>query len=144
MMQCTPLASTRLVPVCLFRASSPWFFSPVTPASFHKVKQTPTVTLAWPIRVQCTVRKLTLNPTSFLGVFWPYNHTGQCKRTGGCYNELVVAFYSTGCGVKGKKNLYLLTLLFIYKLAFILFVMTPGAQTTGNIAVYGSAKQLVI
>ena len=71
-------------------------------------------------------------------------HTGQCKRTGGCYNELVVAFFSTGGGVKGKKNLYLLTLLFIYKLAFILFVMTPGAQTTGNIAVYGSAKQLVI
>ena len=31
-------------------------------------------------------------------------HTGQCKRTGGCYNELVVAFYSTGGGVKGKKN----------------------------------------
>ena len=30
-------------------------------------------------------------------------HTGQCKRTGGCYNELVVAFYSTGGGVKGKK-----------------------------------------
>ena len=71
-------------------------------------------------------------------------HTGQCKRTGGCYNELVVAFYSSGGGVKGKKNLYLLTLLFIYKLAFFLFVMTPGAQTTGNIAVYGSAKQLVI
>ena len=73
-----------------------------------------------------------------------HNHTGQCKRTGGCYNELVVALYSTGGGVKGKKNLYLLTLLFIYKFAFILFVMTPGAQTTGNIAVYGSAKQLVI
>ena len=32
-----------------------------------------------------------------------YYHTGQCKRTGGCYNELVVAFYSTGGGVKGKK-----------------------------------------
>ena len=61
-----------------------------------------------------------------------------------CYNELVVAFFSTGGGVKGKKNLYLLTLLFIFKLAFILFAMTPGAQTTGNIAVYGSAKQLVI
>ena len=30
-------------------------------------------------------------------------HTGQCKRTGGCYNELVVAFFSTGGGVKGKK-----------------------------------------
>ena len=42
------------------------------------------------------------------------------------------------------KNLYLLTLLVIYKLALILYVMTPGAQTTGNIAVYGSAKQLVI
>ena len=32
-------------------------------------------------------------------------HTGQCKRTGGCYNELVVAFYSTGGGVKGKKSI---------------------------------------
>ena len=30
-------------------------------------------------------------------------HTGQCKRTGGCYNELVVAFFSTGGGVKRKK-----------------------------------------
>ena len=67
--------------------------------------------------------------------FVNFCHTGQCKRTGGCYNELVVAFFSTGGGVKGKKNLYQLTLLFIYKLAFILFVMTPGAQTTGNIAV---------
>ena len=28
------------------------------------------------LRVQCTVRKLTLNPTSFLGVFWPYNGLG--------------------------------------------------------------------
>ena len=72
-----------------------------------------------------------------------YYHTGQCKRTGGCYNELVVAFSAPVVAYK-VKNLYLLTLLFIYKLAFILFVMTPGAQTTGNIAVYGSAKQLVI
>ena len=30
-------------------------------------------------------------------------HTGQCKRTGGRYNELVFAFFSTGGGVKGKK-----------------------------------------
>ena len=30
-------------------------------------------------------------------------HTGQCKRTGGCYNELVVAFLRTGDGLKGKK-----------------------------------------
>ena len=34
-----------------------------------------------------------------------YEHTGQCKRTGGCYNELVVAFYSTGGGVKGNKSI---------------------------------------
>ena len=34
----------------------------------------------------------------------PNYHTGQCKRTGGCYNELVVAFFSTGGGVKGKKK----------------------------------------
>ena len=32
-------------------------------------------------------------------------HTGQCKRIGGCYNELVVAFLSTGGGVKGKKSI---------------------------------------
>ena len=32
-------------------------------------------------------------------------HTGQCKRTGGCYNELVVAFFSTGGGVKVKKSI---------------------------------------
>ena len=32
-----------------------------------------------------------------------HTHTGQCKRTSGCYNELVVAFYSTGGGLKGKK-----------------------------------------
>ena len=63
---------------------------------------------------------------------------------GCCYNELVVAFYSTGDGVKGKKIYTCWLLLFIYKLAFILFVMTPGAQTTSNIAIYGSAKQLVI
>ena len=38
-----------------------------------------------------------------LSSFSTQNHTGQCKRTGGCYNELVVAFFSTGGGVKGKK-----------------------------------------
>ena len=32
-------------------------------------------------------------------------HTGQCKRTGGCYNELVVAFLRTGDGLKGKKTI---------------------------------------
>ena len=30
------------------------------------------------------------------------NHIGQCKRTGCCYNELVVAIFRTGAGVKGK------------------------------------------
>ena len=38
-----------------------------------------------------------------------HQHTGQCKRTGGCYNELVVAFFRTGDGLKGKRNPYLLT-----------------------------------
>ena len=33
---------------------------------------------------------------------------------------------------------------FIYNPAFILFMMTPGAQAIDNISVYGSAKQLVI
>ena len=33
------------------------------------------------------------------------HHTGQCKRTGGCYNKLVVAFFSTGGGVNGKKSI---------------------------------------
>ena len=33
------------------------------------------------------------------------NHTGQCKHTGGCYNKLVVTFFSTGGGVKGKKSI---------------------------------------
>ena len=31
-------------------------------------------------------------------------HTGQCKSTGGCYNELVVAYFSTGGGVKWQKR----------------------------------------
>ena len=43
---------------------------------------------------------LTLNIDSYI---LTQKHTGQCKRTGGCYNELVVAFFSTGGGVKGKK-----------------------------------------
>ena len=59
------------------------------------------------------------------------HHTGQCKRTGGCFNELVVAFFSTGSGVKGKKsipvdfydlfiNLYLLSPRFFKKASGIL------------------------
>ena len=32
-------------------------------------------------------------------------HTGQCKSTGGCYNELVVANFHTGAGVKIKKSI---------------------------------------
>ena len=35
----------------------------------------------------------------------PQTHTGQCKRIGGCYNELVVAYFSTGGGVKWRKRL---------------------------------------
>ena len=32
------------------------------------------------------------------------HHTGQCKSTGGCYNELVVAYFGTGGGVKWLKR----------------------------------------
>ena len=49
-----------------------------------------------------------------------------------------MAFFRTGEGLKGK-TIYTC----VYKLAFILFGMTTGAQTNGNIAVYGSAKHLV-
>ena len=42
---------------------------------------------------------------AIIGTGHAVNHTGQCKRTGGCYNELVVAFFSTGGGVKGKKTI---------------------------------------
>ena len=44
-------------------------------------------------------------------IWYGLDHTGQCKSTGGCYNELVVAIFRSGAGVKGKKiNLNLLTL----------------------------------
>ena len=36
--------------------------------------------------------------------FEAIHHTGQCKLTGCCYNELVVAFFRTGDGFKGKKG----------------------------------------
>ena len=45
-------------------------------------------------------------------------HTGQCKRTGGCYEELVVAFFSTGG--RWKKSIsvdfmiYLKTCIYFY------------------------------
>ena len=40
-----------------------------------------------------------------LAIACVHDHTGQCKRTGGCYNELVVAFLRTGGGLKGKKSI---------------------------------------
>ena len=54
------------------------------------------------------VALLSLSFWCLLMVVWlflavPWVHTGQCKSTGSCYNELVVAFFSTGGGVKVKK-----------------------------------------
>ena len=45
------------------------------------------------------------NTVAQSGAPTPKTHTGQCKRTGGCYNELVVAFLRTGDGLKGKKSI---------------------------------------
>ena len=53
------------VSVCLFRASSLWFLSPGTLASFHKVKDSDGYA-GMTLRVHHTVRKLTFKPT-FLG-----------------------------------------------------------------------------
>ena len=46
--------------------------------------------------MQVTTERDSGHPTSM-------NHTGQCKSTGCYYNELVVAIFRTGAGVKGKK-----------------------------------------
>ena len=58
----------------------------------------------------------------------PYLHTGQCKRTGGCYNELVVAFFSTGRGVKGKKSIPVDFIIYILKVCWFLLA---GTANTG-------------
>ena len=40
----------------------------------------------------------------FKDLYSLHEHTGQCKSTGGCYNELVVAYFGTGGGVKWRKR----------------------------------------
>ena len=57
------------------------------------------------IRYRICNREVRLQLLAPLKLQRPLKHTGQCKRTGGCYNELVVAFFSTGGGVKGKKSI---------------------------------------
>ena len=42
-------------------------------------------------------------PSKLCAALIGQSHTGQCKRTDGFYNELVVAFFSTGGCVKGKQ-----------------------------------------
>ena len=46
-----------------------------------------------------------LSGTYFVIIAAPIHHTGQCKRSGGCYKELVVALFRTGDGVKGQKSI---------------------------------------
>ena len=73
-MQCTPPASKRLVPVCLTRESLPWFFSPGTLASFHKVKTDSDryagMTYSCPVYGSDTHIKPHLFLESFLTVQW--------------------------------------------------------------------------
>ena len=66
-------------------------------------------------------------------------HTVQCKSTRGCYNEL-----PHWCWCKMAEKVKKSVPVDFMKLAFILFVMTPGSQTIGNIAVYDSAKQNLV
>ena len=70
----------------------------------------------WDIRFGVLRRHISLSIWKFLVELTfghLLSHTGQCKRTGGCYNELVVAFYSTGGGVKGKK-IYTCRLIYLF------------------------------
>ena len=88
----------------------PNFMEKIPNSRFKKM-----TTILWHLNcTQCTVpQKIVFLHSKFWNVlicvqnFWfyvpLYYHTGQCKRTGGCYNELVVAFFSTSGGVKGKK-----------------------------------------
>ena len=55
------------------------------------------------------------------------NHTGHCKSTGGCYNELDVAIFRTGAGVKGKK--YIPVDFMIYLKACIYFICDDTWRT---------------
>ena len=66
--------------------------------TFHAISQT--VNLASPSMISFIFETISLQAANFR---LPDFHNGQCKRTGGCYNELVVAFFSIGGGVKGKK-----------------------------------------
>ena len=95
------------LPFCWSRSGSK-LFAKVISSSFQAIFWgTETVFCNLPLlhtfkmyfRLVCMMEANTVNPDKT--AVW--SHTGQCKRTGGCYNELVVAFYSTGGGVKGKK-----------------------------------------
>ena len=56
-------------------------------------------------------------------------HTGQCKRNGGCYNELMVAIFRTGAGVKGKVD-------------FI--ISSPELKAQGELIVWDSSRLLSV
>ena len=73
-----PVSGTaRLKPVSQLQRLENWNFdcSKFRYDTFQKVNKKGADQSAWMRRLVCT-----------------FVHTGQCKRTGGCYNELVVAF----------------------------------------------------
>ena len=75
------------------------FFSEVLPCSLYTVQ-------SYNFCIPCRSLFLEEFPT-FTGEGFDQvlHHTGQCKITGGCHNELVVAIFRTGAGVKGKKSI---------------------------------------
>ena len=60
--------------------------------------QYPTVSKSYSDNFKCS---LTEQNTTLKNLYY---HTGQYKSTGGCYNELVVAYFSTCGGVKWRKR----------------------------------------
>ena len=91
-----PSSFKRLVSVCLFRAISLWFFSPGTPASFHKVKTDSDRYAGMTSSCPVYGSETHIKPTSFFGSF----STVQWSRG---VRMLAVAGLSQALGVEPSQ-----------------------------------------
>ena len=66
-----------------------------------------------------------------------YNHTGQTKSTGKCYNPLVLAFFFVH--QSWRKCYTNSQYIFLSERNSTLLMMSPGARTIDKVAVYGFA-----